>query len=48
MEIETFAHQADAGVDGTIVLVLDNAGWHAEAGLKVPERARLVFLPPYM
>jgi transposase len=29
------------------VLVLDNAGWHGEAGLKVPDGVRLVFLPPY-
>jgi hypothetical protein len=27
--------------------VLDNAGWHGEAGLAVPEGVRLVFLPPY-
>jgi transposase len=30
-----------------IVLVLDNAGWHGEAGLTVPDGVRLVFLPPY-
>jgi transposase len=29
------------------VLVLDNAGWHGEAGLNIPEGIRLVFLPPY-
>lgn len=30
-----------------IVLVIDNAGWHSEAGLTVPDGLRLVFLPPY-
>ena len=28
-------------------LVLDNAGWHGEAGLVVPEGVRLVFQPAY-
>jgi transposase len=45
--LENFAREAGAGVDRTIVLVLDNAGWHGEAGLKVPDGVRLVFLPPY-
>ena len=27
--------------------MLDNAGWHTEAGLAVPEGIRLVYLPPY-
>ena len=27
--------------------MLDNAGWHGEAGLVVPEGLRLVFQPPY-
>ena len=29
------------------MLVLDNAGWHGEAGLKIPDGVRLAFLPPY-
>ncbi len=41
------AREAGAGVDRTVVLVLDNAGWHGEAGLNVPDGVRLVFLPPY-
>ncbi|WP_246721730.1 IS630 family transposase [Methylosinus sp. H3A] len=45
--LETFAREAKAGVDRTIVLVIDNAGWHGEAGLSVPDGVRLVFLPPY-
>jgi hypothetical protein len=45
--LAAFAHEAGAGIGKTIVLVLDNAGWHSEAGLKVPAGVRLVFLPPY-
>ena len=45
--LAAFAHEAGAGVRKTIVLVLDNAGWHSEAGLNVPRGVRLVFLPPY-
>jgi len=45
--LECFAREAQAGVDRTIVLVIDNAGWHGEAGLSVPDGVRLVFLPPY-
>jgi transposase len=45
--LKTFAREAKAGVDRTIVLVLDNAGWHSEAGLSVPDGVRLIFLPPY-
>jgi transposase len=29
------------------VLVLDNAGWHTEPNLVVPEGLRLVYLPRY-
>ena len=43
----TFAEEAGAGQDRVIVLVLDNAGWHGEANLKVPDGIRLLFLPPY-
>lgn len=45
--LKTFAREAGAGLHRTIVLVLDNAGWHGEAGLNIPEGVRLVFLPPY-
>jgi hypothetical protein len=45
--LATFAREAGAGFSRTIVLVIDNAGWHGEAGLKVPNGVRLVFLPPY-
>jgi DDE superfamily endonuclease len=45
--IATFAHEAGAGRDRRIVLVLDNAGWHTEPGLAVPDGIRLVYLPRY-
>jgi hypothetical protein len=45
--LATFAREANAGRERTVVLVLDNAGWHSEAGLNLPEGVRLVFLPPY-
>jgi hypothetical protein len=45
--LRTFAREAGAGLHRTIILVLDNAGWHGEAGLNIPEGVRLVFLPPY-
>src|SRR5207237_201734 len=42
-----FAEEAGAGRERIIVLVLDNAGWHGEANLKIPDGVRLLFLPPY-
>lgn len=42
-----FAETVSAGKERRVVLVLDNAGWHGEAGLAVPEGVRLIFLPPY-
>ena len=41
--LESFTHEAGAGVDRTIALILDNG----EAGLKVPDGVRLAFLPAY-
>jgi transposase len=45
--LETFAREAEAGLGRIILLVLDNAGWHSAAGLKIPDGIRLVYLPPY-
>ncbi len=42
-----FAREAGAGADRIILLVLDNAGWHTEPDLAVPDGIRLVYLPPY-
>jgi transposase len=45
--LAAFARESGAGRERIIVLVLDNAGWHTEPGLAVPDGIRLVFLPPY-
>jgi transposase len=42
-----FAAGVGAGRDKTVVLVLDNAGWHGGGKLVPPEGVRLVFQPPY-
>ena len=42
-----FAAAVGAGADKTVILVLDNAGWHGGGQLAPPEGIRLVFLPPY-
>ena len=44
--LEIFARGAEAGVGRIILLVLDNAGWHGPAGLKIPDGIRLIYLPP--
>jgi transposase len=45
--LETFAWEAGAGLGRIILLVLDNAGWHGAANLKIPDGIRLIYLPPY-
>jgi transposase len=45
--LAAFARETGAGRDRSIVLVLDNAGWHTEPGLPVPAGIRLVYLPAY-
>jgi len=45
--LETFAREAEADLSRIILLVLDNAGWHSAAHLKIPDGIRLVHLPPY-
>lgn len=42
-----FAREAGAERERTIVLAIDNAGWHTEPGLAAPDGIRLVYLPPY-
>ena len=42
-----FAREAGAGRERMIALVLDNAGWHTEPNLVVPEGLRLVDLPSH-
>lgn len=45
--LAAFARETGAGRDRTIVLVLDNAGWHTEPNLPAPDGIRLVYLPAY-
>ena len=45
--LETFAREAGAGLSRIILLVLDNAGWHGPANLKIPDGIRVIYLPPY-
>ncbi len=45
--LAAFARDDGAGRERSIVLVLDNAGWHGPKGLAVPDGITLAFLPPY-
>ena len=45
--LAAFARETGAGRDRIIVLLLDQAGWHSEPGLAVPDGIRLVYLPAY-
>jgi transposase len=47
MELAAFARSVGAGPTKQIVLVLDRAGWHTSARLRVPEHVHLLFLPAY-
>jgi len=42
-----FAREIGAGERCRAVVMLDNAGWHTQPNLRVPEGVRLVYLPPY-
>ncbi len=45
--LRSFAATVGAGAEKTVILVLDNAGWHVAKELTVPEGVELCFLPPY-
>jgi transposase len=45
--LATVARQTGAGRRRSIILVLDNAGWHGPESLATPDGISLVFLPPY-
>ena len=45
--LDAFVAQNGAGRDKTLILVLDNAGWHKSTRLKAPEGVRFCFLPAY-
>ena len=44
---EEFAREVGAGPRKTVIVVLDGAGWHTAADLRVPEGVVLVPLPAY-
>jgi hypothetical protein len=46
LALAEFARDEGIGPERRAVPVLDNAGWHAAAGLVVPEGIHLAFLPP--
>ena len=46
-ELAAFARAVGAGPKKLIVSVLDQAGWHASAKLRVSEHVHRLFLPPY-
>ncbi len=45
--LDAFATASGAGKRASIVLVIDNAGWHVSNKLKLAHGLRLCFLPPY-
>ena len=45
--LAAFAQETGAGRERSIVLTLDNADWHSEPGLPVPDGIRLMDLPRY-
>jgi hypothetical protein len=45
--LATFAREIGAGRARSIILALDNAGWHGPEGLAIPDGISLVFSPPY-
>lgn len=47
VELAAFARQVGVSPTKQIVLVLDRAGWHGSAKLRVPDHVHLLFLPPY-
>lgn len=45
--LDAFADSVGAGAEKTVIIVLDNAGWHVSRRLRLPDGIRLCFLPPY-
>ena len=45
--LEAFAREVGAGESKTVILVIDNAGWHVSGDITPPEGIVLSFLPPY-
>ena len=47
LALTEFAHAVGAGPGKQILLILDGAGWHTSAHLRVPVGVHVHFLPPY-
>lgn len=47
LALATFAREEGIGPNRRVVLVLDQAGWHASPHLRLPEGMHLAPLPPY-
>jgi transposase len=45
--LDAFARDVGAGTDKTVILMLDNAGWHVSPRLRVPDGVRFCFQPSY-
>ncbi len=45
--LDAYARDIGAGPDKTVILLIDNAGWHVSPRLNVPDGVRFCFLPPY-
>ena len=44
--LEAFARDVGAGPKMSMILLIDNAGWHVNPRLKLPGGVRFCFLPP--
>jgi transposase len=47
LALATFAHEQGVGPHKQLLLVLDQAGWHKRADLKIPEGLHRLFLPSH-
>ncbi len=47
LALADFARAVGAGPDKQVLVVLDQAGWHIAAGVRLPDGIHLEFLPAY-
>jgi hypothetical protein len=47
LALEHFARAVGAGPTKQVLVVLDQAGWHTAAGIRLPDGVHLDFLPAY-
>ncbi len=45
--LDAYARDIGAGPEKTVILLIDNAGWHVSRRLNIPDGIRFCFLPPY-